>query len=84
MNDVDVNKSIIAIETTWKERKQIDEKRQTIADALVQQCVDNGLTVATAYDVLDRAKRKLERLVNGFPVAGLCTRPSSQTDSQTP
>ena len=84
MQGIDVNKPITAIETTWKERKQIDEKRQAIADALVQQCIDNGLTVATAHDVLDRAKRKLERLVNGFPVAGLCTHPSSPTDTQTP
>ena len=80
----DVNGSIISPGLSWEERNQINMQRQAIADTLVQQCIDNGLTVATAHDVLDRAKRKLDALVNGFPVAGLYTHPSFPTDSQKP
>lgn len=79
-----MNGSIISPGLSWEERTQINMQRQAIADALVQQCIDNGLTVATAHDVLDRAKRKLDALVNGFPVAGLYTHLSFQTDSQKP
>ena len=81
---VDVNASITDPRRSWEDRSAINAKRQAIADTLVQQCIDNGLTVATAHDVLDRAKTRLERLVNDFPVAGLCTHPSCPTDSQKP
>lgn len=79
----DVN-SPIDITTSWREQNAIIEARAKIADALVQQCIDNGLTVATARDVLHRAEKKLEMLISGFPVAGLCARPTSPTGSQKP
>ena len=79
-----MNGSITSPGLSWEERAQINMQRQAIADTLVQQCIDNGLTVATAHDVLERARKTLERLVNGFPVAGLCTRPTSHTDDQKP
>ena len=67
-----------------RENERIVKMREDIADALVQQCIDNGLTVATARDVLERAGKKLDRMVNGFPVAGLCARPNSETDERKP
>jgi hypothetical protein len=80
---VDVNSSFL-VTTSWREQDEIIQPREKIADALVQQCIDNGLTVATSRDVFDRAEAKLEMLINDFPVAQLCTRQTSPTGSQKP
>lgn len=74
----------IGVTTSWRDQDKIIQARAKIADALVQQCIDNGLTVAAARDVFDRAKVKLELLINDCPVAQLCTRPTSPTGSQKP
>jgi hypothetical protein len=74
----------IGVTTSWRDQDKIIQARAKIADALVQQCIDNGLTVATARDVFDRAEAKLEMLINDCPVAQLCTRPTSPTGSQKP
>ena len=80
---VDVN-TPIGVTTSWRDQDAIIQARAKIADALVQQCIDNGLTVATARDVFDRAEAKLEMLINDCPVAQLCARPTSPTGSQKP
>lgn len=80
---IDAN-SPIGVTASWRDQDKIIQARAKIADALVQQCIDNGLTVATARDVFDRAEAKLEMLINDCPVAQLCTRPTSPTGNQKP
>lgn len=70
--------------TGWDEIEEIISAREAITDEVVEVFVRNGLTVATARDVFDRAEAKLEMLINDFPVAQLCTRPTSPTGSQKP